>query len=256
MIDLITRVRDNDLYRRLIQSAFKTADNAFGVFMEDDKDGLPKLAETYNRLGGLATGKILCFVHDDIEFLSDGWDTAVSELFDEYPVDILGVVGSDKYEGGKLFAAGPAHAFGHFCCEVDGAPYVKVLSRSFRYKPVRVVDGMIMFCRRSFFEQNGFDETFDQLFFYDTDLCLRGNVGVTCNVLVKHSKPKELYGKYPAAMNPIEVYEDRFNRKHGFVLTPVPVMPVCAMAKLEDFEKRGQNDIFDGFMEKYASART
>lgn len=256
MIDLITRVRTPVLYDRMLASAKRTAYGPVYADFELDQEHLPKLAGTYNRLAEKSEADILCFVHDDIEFLSDGWNDGIEELFDEYDADIIGVVGTSKYEGGRIFDAGNAYGMGHFCCEVKGVPYVKAMSKSFRYRTAKVIDGMIMFCRKSFWEKERFDETFDELFFYDTDFCLRGKVGVTCNIFVKHSKPKDLYGKYPDDLKPIGFYEPHFNAKHGFKASKILEAPVCAMTPLESFLKTGQNDLYQWFTEKYATAHS
>lgn len=234
----------------MVKSALRTACDSVGILSEMDEEGLPRLAQTYNRLGKSSKADILCFVHDDIEFLSDGWDNAVQELFVEYPVDLLGVVGTTEYAGGRLFDAGTQYGLGHYCCEKDGVSKVKFLSKSFRYKPAKVIDGMIMFVRKSFFDRESFDESFDELFFYDMDLCLRGRVGITTNVFVKHSKPQDLYGKYPANLKGIEAYTAAFNAKHGFSERPIGNQ-VCGSAPLELFLQKGQNELYAGFSERY-----
>jgi hypothetical protein len=249
VIDLITRVRTPALYERMLASAKKTASDPFEAHFELDTDNLPKIAETYNRLAGESKADILGFVHDDIEFLSDNWDGVIHELFAEYDADIIGVVGTTKYEGGRIFDSGTEHALGHFCCIIGKENAVKILSRAHRYTPASVVDGMLMFCRKSFWDKEPFDMAFDELFFYDTDFCLRGKVGVTTNITVKHSKPAELYGKYPDALKPISFYEEIFNKKHGFT-TKEPGYQGCAVVLLSDFERLGINYPHDQFMKR------
>lgn len=245
-IDLICRYRSEDLLRRLTGSAFKNAIGEFGVISEFDKEGLPKIAESYNRMASKSNADILCFVHDDVEFLSEDWDSTVSDLFEEFEPDVLGVVGVTKYDGGRTFDAGNPHMAGVVCVDQKGTAFVKCLSPKFRYKKAATVDGLIMFVSRKYWESNKFDESFDGLFFYDIDLCLRGNVGITCSILVKHSKPKELYGKYPEAMKPIETYWDAFHAKHGLT-SPVLGDQACAMTSLDDFYRNGQTDCYEWF---------
>ncbi len=255
MIDLITRVRTQALYDRMLHSAKQTASFHFQHHSEFDTENLPKIAGTYNRLAASSKAAILGFVHDDIEFLSDNWDGVIEDLFAEYDADIIGVVGSKKYEGGRVFDSGNTYSIGHFCCEINGVPTVKVLSRAHRYVPAQVVDGMLMFCRRSYWAQEKFDESFDELFFYDTDFCLRGQVAVTSSLLVKHSKPQELYGKYPENLKPITFYQPRFNDKHGFV-PKEPGPQACAAVLLTNFKTLGQNTIFDEFEKKAGLCRS
>ncbi len=248
-MDLITRVRTPALHDRLIASAKRTADKPFEFHSELDTENVPKIAETYNRLAESSKSDILCFVHDDIEFISDGWDTTIEDLFAEYDADIIGVVGANKYEGGRVFDAGWEHSLGHFMCELNGVPTIKVLSRFHRYVPAKVVDGMLMFARKDYWEMNKFDLAFDELYFYDTDFCLRGKVGIACGITVKHSKPKELYGVYPEGIKPITFYEPLLNEKHGFTKKASGPQG-CAAVLPDDFKKMGMTYVFDQFQKK------
>lgn len=250
-IDLITRYRTKEMLDRMLLSATSTASGKFGLLAEPDSEGLPKCADTYNRLISQSKADIVCLLHDDIEFLSKGWDREARELFVEYKPDILGVVGTTRYLGGKIFSSGRPNTVGAYCCDQDGKAYVKVFSKKYRYLKVAAVDGMIMFVDRKYWEKNPFDEAFDELFFYDIDFCLRAkHVAITSSILVKHSKPKSLYGKYPEKMKPITAYSGKFNEKHG--LAPISIGDqTCAMATLSDFRTIGQNALQLAFESKY-----
>ena len=252
-IDLIVRSQSDVLLDRMLKSAKDTSDGDYGVLIEKDEESSPRCASTYNRLASESDADLLCFLHDDIEFLSKGWDRVARELFLEYKPQILGVVGSKRYIGGRVFDSGASFGAGHYCTQVSGESVVKVFSRSSRYESVTVVDGMFMIVSRKFWQENPFDETFDELFFYDLDLCLRAkNVGVTSSIFVKHSKPSNMFGVYPDTMKPITAYWDKFHQKHD--LSPMSVGDQrCACVKLADFEKYGQNGVLDGFLSKYGA---
>ena len=255
MIDLITRIQHLSLYDRMRESAMATAYGRFNAYSEVDMEGLPHCAETYNRLARKAKSDIFCFVEDDVEFLSPDWDRIAEELFLEYDPDILGVVGSRNYSGGGYFDSGNEYSEGLIAGNHEGKTHVRILGEKKRFVPVKVIDGMLMFVKRSFWEREPFDaKTFDELFYYDTDLCLRANlVGVTSDILVKHSKPPEFYGKYPAAMKPVGVYEPLLAEKHGLVKKPVG-NPICCMVSLETFQKEGQTECYRNFKEKWQPA--
>jgi hypothetical protein len=249
MIDIITRSRDPKLYDRMTKSAEEKAYNLdeINFFVEHDKIQLPKLAESYNRMAKESKADILGFVQDDVEFISDDWDRIINDIFVEYKPDILSVVGSDKYEGGEWCRAGNPHMFGLVGCLKDGQTAVKIFSKKFRYHSVKVVDGFFMFMPREFVLQNPFDETFDELFYWDLDICLRAKrVGITCDVLIKHSKPPALYGVYPAAMKPREAYRDKFNEKHGFAEFPMGDQRVACWP-FDQFMKDGQTRAYQQF---------
>ena len=252
MIDLITRIQHESLYKRMIESALETAYGPFNSLSEIDTEHMPHCAETYNRLVKESKGDIFCFVEDDVEFLSPDWDRVVEEVFAEYDPDILGVVGSRAYNGGGYFDAGSAYSEGLICGNHEGETHVRILGEKKRFVPVKVIDGMLMFVKREFFEKEPFDEkNFDELFYYDTDLCLRsGNVGVTSDILVKHSKPPEFYGKYPDAMKPVEMYDPILEDKHRLFRRPRGNQ-VCCMVSLDTFNKEGQTNCYRTFKDKW-----
>jgi hypothetical protein len=250
-IDLCVRVRYPQLFQRLIRSAENTCYDKFGVLSEPDIEGLPKIAETYNRLAKKSKADLLAFTHDDIEFLSPDWDLIMKDILDEFDTDVLGVVGVTRYEGGTTFQIGNPHMVGLVAFELDGKPMVKVNSPKYRFKRVAVIDELLMVVRREHLLRHPFDEkTFDEFWLYEIDHCLQSKVGITCNILVKHSKPKEFYGIYPSAMKPIDSYLEALHTKYGFK-TPKTGDQRCAIVPLDEFYKRGQNDVYDAFARKF-----
>jgi hypothetical protein len=249
MIDLMTRIRDHGLYQRMLKSANATALNPITNHFEVDEEGKPKCAETYNRLGRASKGDILCFVEDDVEFLEKDWDIHVEEIFAEYKPDILGVIGSTEYWGGKYFDAGYQYGRGM----VAGNTGVRILAPKTRYTPVKVIDGMLMFVSKDFFANEQFDETFNGLFYYDIDICLRSQkVGIT-SMLIKHSKPPELYGVYPEDMEPVETFTPAFETKWG-VSSGIVRNQQCCLVTMDTFKKYGQTECLARYKEKYCVA--
>lgn len=246
MIDLITRIREQSLYDRMLSSAKENAYAPFQNHFEVDTEGKPKCAETYNRLGRASKADIIGFVEDDVEFMEPDWDVHISEIFAEYQPEILGVIGSTAYDGGKYFDAGYQYGVGM----IMGNSGVRILSAKNRFTPCKVIDGMLMFVDREFFEKEQFDETFNGLFYYDIDLCLRSKkVGVT-SLLVKHSKPPELVGIYPKDMEPVEVFTPDFENKWGFT-DHVVNSQQCCLVTMETFKKYGQTDCLNRYKEKF-----
>lgn len=253
-ISLLTRVRTPKLYEGMLRSAAFNADGTFSTKADYDKEGLPLCSKSYNKLGKQSKADILCFVEDDVEFRSRGWDTKIKEIFKKYNPDIVGIAGTRKYDGGYIFESGYPYAAGQHITNNDSQEYVKVFSYYSEYEDVVAVDGMIMFVSRKFFKRNKFDPKLNQMFFYDIDLCLRARkVGVTCDILVKHStKTKELYGVYPKEMKPIQYYWNYFHKKHGIKYEKRTDRNLaCSYVSLERYLKSGQNVCFKSFVNKF-----
>ena len=242
-IDIVTRVRYKDLHQRMMDSALSTFMVDAPGFKYEYDDGQPRIAKTYNRLGKSSKADILVFAHDDIEFLSPGWDSVIIEALSD-GVDVVGVVGMEKYNGGKFMGSFPEGAVGKWVTLIDGKKNVKSLNP--KSGPVRVVDGMLMAMTREHFIKILFDEQFDGLFFYDLDFCLRSRCAVV-DILVGHNKPEQYYGKYPSDMNPIGDYWDRFHDKHGLDKNtksiPVPCVAVKAESYRPDDAKRAYAEL-------------
>lgn len=232
MIQIITRIKYPELYRKMQESARATAKGPI-MFTAAHDDGQPKIADSYNLLGITSMADILLFVHDDVIFMSEGWDEKVKDAL-ALGFNVVGVVGSKEYNGGMVFDSGREHSTGRICGIKDGKRTVRLFEHRAEIEPVKVVDGLFMAVTREHFIKTLFDESFDGLFFYDTDFCLRSNCAVV-DILVSHEKPDHLRGVYPSGMRPIFDYSPKLNRKYGFPdVNPVGDQS-CEAMLLEDY---------------------
>ena len=232
MISLITRIRYPELYRKMQESARATARGPI-MFSASHDDGRPAVAATYNFLGATSVADILLFVHDDVVFLSKGWDDKIRDAIG-LGFNVVGVVGSKEYDGGMIFDAGRQYSAGKIVGLKDGKRIVRVFHHKAEIEPVKVVDGLFMAVDLEHFVKTGFDADFDGLFFYDTDFCLRSNC-VVADILVSHEKPDHLRGAYPPNMRPITDYAPAFNAKHGFKADPPIGDQRCDSIPLDDY---------------------
>jgi len=251
VISLITRVQYPDLYERMVKSAFgKSCGLDIEFISAPNPEGQPKIAPTYNRLAERAKGEYLIFLHDDIEFVEDGWDSRIVEFFAANPYDIGGVIGVDKYDGGLLTNAGHPHCFGKFVNRAGDEMKVNIYGRHYPGKQIVAADGMFLAVRADHFEREKFDEALDGLFFYDIDYCLRGKTGLL-DVLVAHYKPKDRYGVYPPDMKTIEEYEPYFYAKWGISKAPEAGDTRSLCATISDYQEQGHDALWRMFEEKY-----
>ena len=232
MIQIITRVKYPELYRKMQDTARAMASGPV-MFTAAFDDGQPRIAESYNLIGITSMADTLLFVHDDVVFLSEGWDDKIKDAL-ALGFDVVGVVGSKEYNGGMVFDAGREHSTGRVCGLKDGKRTVRIFEHRAEIEPVKVVDGLFMAMTRQHFIKTQFDESFDGLFFYDTDFCLRSNCAVV-DILVSHEKPDHLRGVYPEGLRPITDYATKLNAKYGFpAITPIGDQK-CEAVLLEDY---------------------
>lgn len=232
MINIVSRIKYPELYRKMQESARDTATGPI-MFTAAHDDGQPRIAESYNLIGITSIPEILLFVHDDVVFLSKGWDEKIIDAM-ALGFNVVGVVGSKEYKGGMVFDSGREHSAGRIVGLKDGKRSVRIMNHRAEIEPVKVVDGLFMAVSREHFVKTQFDEAFDGLFFYDTDFCLRSNCAVV-DILVSHEKPDHLRGVYPANMRPITDYAPAFNAKHGFKANPPIGDQSCEGVLLEDY---------------------
>jgi hypothetical protein len=250
LFTLVTLVRYPDLYERMKESALENSLEEVN-FRSAENPGQPSLAKTYNELAVNVKDGIIIFLHDDTYFATKRWDEKLEREFKETGADIMGVTGADEYNGDTLFSAGHPHIFGKYLTLEPNTQeeIVKVCSFTYPRKQLKVVDGLFLAVRASWFQENKFDEQFDGLFYYAEDLCLRGKVFLS-NLLIGHSKPKDKWGKYPEGLKPVTDYDSAFLAKHS--LTPKPQGDDRSiMAPYSEFKRLGQNGIFEEFRSAY-----
>jgi GT2 family glycosyltransferase len=130
------------------------------------------LAEAFNRGIERASGDILIFSHDDIEFLNPkAWFARLTDHLND--ADVVGVAGTTRLIGGAWAQVGPPYNFGRVA-ENDGqkAKYrVLIFSTPAPLvMGIQALDGCFIAVKRSVVQKLRFDEkTFDGFHCYDID---------------------------------------------------------------------------------------
>lgn len=163
------------------------------VFVGNNKTSLTTVYQ--NNLDS-SDNEIIVFIHDDIEFLKNGWGKEIIDIFSKNPqFGIIGVAGSREYgidnemawwkysdKRGLIFHGDEKYSWLTFCSDYNFKSKVS---------EVVVIDGVFMAINREKIEYN-FDEDIPGFHFYDIDFCLanflsrRCKVGVTDRVCIRH----------------------------------------------------------------------
>ena len=186
---------NNEVKERVVNHIKETCEcNAHTYFMYNP-EGIG-LSEIYNSM--LPPEKveydIIVFIHDDIEFLREGWGREVLRLFNEHEdYGIIGVAGSAQFdEKGAWWNY--EKKFGQVLHRHDGKSWLTAFSPLLDkdLQEVVVIDGLFMAVHRKRIAENfsrellGFD-------FYDIYFCLANffekkcKIGVTTNIRMAHN---------------------------------------------------------------------
>ena len=111
----------------------------------------------------------ICFMHQDILFLSNNWGEISIKRFQHSQIGLLGVIGA-KYISENALGWWEAKDKCGFAIDNSHG----VMAFSSQYESVSCVDGLWMIVRKDLYPQIKFDEdTFSGFHCYDMDLCLQ-----------------------------------------------------------------------------------
>lgn len=157
-------------------------------------NGCVGLTKIYNEMLERASTDIVCFIHDDIEFLKDGWGAEVLRLFDQHQdYGIIGVAGSAEFHDSAAWWT-YKDIYGQVLHRSGGKSWLTTFSPLLKedLQEVCVIDGLFMAVHKKRITKR-FDEDFDQFNFYDISFCTANfldggtKIGVTTNIRIAHS---------------------------------------------------------------------
>ena len=180
-----------------------------------DGVGLSKIYNTVLKDDG--TNEIILFIHDDIEFLKDGWGNEIISLFEKYKqYGIIGVAGSAEFdENGAWWNY--KRRYGQVMHKHDGKSWLTQFSPLLKedLKEVCVIDGLFIAVNKKRISKM-FDEKFN-FHFYDIAFCLanyfdkKTKIGVTTNIRISHNSIGELNEEWYKNRDIIvDMYQDKF----------------------------------------------
>ena len=183
MISFIVCSIKIDVAKILHQNILESIGNIqFEWICVDNRNTDKGICQVYNEAAEQAQGEILCFVHEDIEFKKQDWGKNILRIFAEKRnAGIVGVAGS------TLISKTPAGWYNFYLenenrfylCqhEFDNSHKMTFLNINPNYEKlsrVIAVDGVIMFVRKSVWQESRFDEeNFKEFHFYDIDFSAR-----------------------------------------------------------------------------------
>lgn len=157
-----------------------------------NSDGVP-LTKIYSDVLDKTNTNIVVFIHDDIEFLKNGWGMEIARLFDnnkEY--GIIGIAGAAEFDSNGAWW-NYDKKYGQVLHRSEGKSWLSTFSPLIKedLKEVCVIDGLFMAIDKTRISKS-FDTDFGGFNHYDTSFCLANyfdgkcKIGVTTNIRVAH----------------------------------------------------------------------
>ena len=217
MISIIICSRDTAVLQQVSQSVQVTIGVPYEIIAIDNSAGRYGICEAYNLGAAQSQYDILCFMHEDIEFRTDGWGKLVNHTLRDNSIGIVGVTGGrwllnapgtwwscgTKYLTSNIFDHSPSKGYSqHTYSNPEGKLLVDVAA----------VDGLWLCTRKEVWQKYPFDsKNFPGFHFYDVDFCAtiirEYRICVTVEITVAHFS----LGSYNDSWF---TYADVFYQKH------------------------------------------
>ena len=198
MISCIICSRQTDLSAELKENIASTIGCEYELVVIDNSKNEYSIFSAYNEGVRRAQGDILCFMHEDVLYHTDGWGKSVVDYFLQYPsVGLLGVAGthflSHIPSGWWETECKSCHLIQGY---TENGEYKSSISdiRTYMSNPTCLVaiDGLWMCMRKDVFIQVSWDDvTFNGFHAYDVDMSLQIwstglQVHMIWDVLIEH----------------------------------------------------------------------
>lgn len=229
MISLVICSRTSQLNEFLRQNIEKTIGTEYEIVLIDNSKNHYSIFEAYNKGVELSKYSFICFMHDDIQYLTENWGNLALARFENNQVGAIGISGSPYL---SLFP-GPWWSSGlitKYIVELDNIKetLVNISYKKPQNNAVEVValDGVWLFVRKSVFNKIKFDNSsFKGYHFYDLDLSMQlkksGFILLSVfDILIKHQSMGNINyswikngflftnkwkSKLPISLNPVSI---------------------------------------------------
>ncbi|MEM9324881.1 MAG: glycosyltransferase [Bacteroidota bacterium] len=177
MISFIISSYREDYFRSLTESIEDTTTCSYEIIRIENK-GLYSLSQAYNQGAAKAKYEFLCFIHEDVLIHTPQWNQFVLQRFDaDERLGIVGLAGSQMTTNLPIgWTTGLArydkrHLLQRFR---DGRSVLQsTQDKGALFDEVEVLDGLLLFTRKTIWEKYRFDEEIGGFHFYDLDFSKR-----------------------------------------------------------------------------------
>ena len=194
---VVSSKNTNEEKADFIQHLTDTCDYPNDIMFNINPSGI-SLTQVYNDSVKELDADYYIFVHDDVEFVRNGWGKEVVRLFEENPdYGIIGVAGSGEF-GKEAAWWRYKDIYGQVLHRKDGKSWLTTFSPLLDcdLMEVCVVDGVFLAVAKDRIK-HWFDEKYEGFNFYEVSFCLKNyldkvKIGVTTNIRLAHNSVGEL----------------------------------------------------------------
>lgn len=193
MISCIICSRRPDISAELKENIASTIGCEYELVVIDNSKNEYSIFSAYNEGVRRAKGDILCFMHEDILYHTQGWGEIIDDLLQDESIGQIGVAGSHFMPKAPMYWINTPYIAQYNIQSAEGnqlhnntGDFINNLA------DVVVVDGVCMFMCRSMFDSIHFDEEhYTDFHAYDMDISMQmqsigKRVCVTNAVLIEH----------------------------------------------------------------------
>lgn len=183
---------------KLRQNIEATIGIPFELIAYDNRNTGKGICQVYNECAESARFEYLCFVHEDVEFLSDNWGKSIIEKLKEKDCGVIGFAGSAmKSKNLSAWCSTDKYGVRMNLIQIDGDKEFKCYENPYNqdFSQSVSIDGLCLMCRKEVWQKVKFDEkTFRHFHCYDIDFSLASHIAgyknYVCNTIqIKHFSP-------------------------------------------------------------------
>lgn len=193
MYSIICCSVNSELAASLKQNIAETIGTPFEFIAFDNRQAGYGICKVYNQCAKQARYDLLCFVHEDVRFLTQGWGRLLAPKLSEAQCGVVGFAGSMvKLQQLTGWNTCRKALRTHYVQYMKGRKHKHNVNPDGNdFSPVVTLDGLCLITRREVWEETPFDEnTFQGFHCYDLDFslaaCLNHMNYVCHTVLVEH----------------------------------------------------------------------
>lgn len=204
MISIIICSINNGYLQNVSENISKTIGTGYELLVWDNHVEKKGICEVYNRMAERAKFPLLCFLHEDVLFETEGWGKILLNFFRDYPgTGVAGLAGSACKSA--MFSGwhtnNSRYDYFNYTHRTNGVDHKvrQPADAAGNVFPVVCIDGVFIVSRREVWQDLRFDEARLKGFhFYDIDFSLRAakkyGVTVLMNIDLVHITQGGDYG--------------------------------------------------------------